>query len=57
VNIDEFLICPAGAEDISSLVGRGKTVRRSAMMDVLYMGLALVFFGLSWAFVKLCERV
>jgi len=27
------------------------------MMDVLYVGLALVFFGLSWAFVKLCERV
>jgi len=27
------------------------------MMDVLYVGLVLVFFGLSWAFVKLCERV
>jgi hypothetical protein len=25
--------------------------------DVLYIGLALLFFGLTWAFVKLCERV
>jgi hypothetical protein len=27
------------------------------MSDVIYIGLALIFFGLSWAFVKLCERV
>jgi len=39
------------------LVVRAKTARRCSMMDVLYVGLALVFFGLSWAFVKLCERV
>jgi hypothetical protein len=25
--------------------------------DGLYIGLAVVFFGLTWAFVKLCERV
>ena len=25
--------------------------------DVLDVGLAVLFFGLSWAFVKLCERV
>jgi hypothetical protein len=25
--------------------------------DVLYVGLAVLFFGLTWAFVKLCERV
>jgi hypothetical protein len=25
--------------------------------DVLYVGLAVVFFALTWAFVKLCERV
>lgn len=31
--------------------------RRVAMGDLLYVGLALAFFGLSWAFVKLCERV
>jgi hypothetical protein len=24
---------------------------------VLYIGLGLVFFGLTWAFVKLCELV
>jgi len=27
------------------------------MADVLYVGLALVFLGLTLAFVKLCERV
>ena len=27
------------------------------MGDVLYIGLAVVFFGVTWAFVKLCERV
>jgi len=26
-------------------------------MDLLYIGLAVVFFGLSWAFVNLCDRV
>jgi hypothetical protein len=25
--------------------------------DVLYLGLTVLFFGLTWAFVKLCERV
>jgi len=25
--------------------------------DVLYVGLVVAFFGLTWAFVKLCERV
>ena len=26
-------------------------------MDWLYVGLGVLFFGLTWAFVKLCERV
>ena len=26
-------------------------------MDFLYVGLAVLFFGLSWGLVKLCERV
>jgi hypothetical protein len=26
-------------------------------MDWLYVGLSVLFFGLTWAFVKLCERV
>jgi hypothetical protein len=30
---------------------------RSAMSDALYIGLAVVFFGLTWALVRLCERV
>jgi len=25
--------------------------------DVIYIGLAVVFFAVSWAFVTLCERV
>jgi hypothetical protein len=25
--------------------------------DGLYIGLSVLFFGLTWAFVKLCERV
>jgi hypothetical protein len=25
--------------------------------DVLYLGLAVLFFALTWAFVALCERV
>jgi hypothetical protein len=27
------------------------------MSDVIYLGLAVGFFVLSWAFVTLCERV
>jgi len=27
------------------------------MGDLIYIGLALGFFGLSWAFVVLCERL
>jgi hypothetical protein len=26
-------------------------------MDLLYVGLSVLFFGLTWALVKLCERV
>ena len=29
----------------------------SVLMDVLYVGLSLAFFGLTWALVRLCERV
>ena len=25
--------------------------------DGLYIGMSVLFFGLTWAFVKLCERV
>jgi len=27
------------------------------MADVLYLGLAVLFFWLTWLFVKLCERL
>jgi hypothetical protein len=29
----------------------------SLLADLLYIGLTVVFFALTWAFVKLCERV
>jgi len=28
-----------------------------AMNDVLYVSLALGFFALSWAFIRLCDRL
>jgi hypothetical protein len=31
--------------------------RRDTPMDVIYVGLAVGFFALSWLLVKLCERV
>ena len=30
---------------------------RWAMNDVLYLGITLMFFGLTWALVRLCERL
>jgi len=27
------------------------------MTDILYLGLAVGFFALTWAFLELCERV
>ena len=32
-------------------------IRRSQSMDIIYVGLALLFFALSWGLVKLCERL
>jgi hypothetical protein len=29
----------------------------AAVMDIVYVGLAVGFFGLTWLLVKLCERV
>lgn len=38
--------------------GSGSGARREdAMGDVIYMGLGVAFFALSWAFVRLCERL
>ncbi len=33
------------------------TKRRHTMMDVVYVGVTLAFFGLSWALIKLCEHL
>ena len=32
-------------------------IRREQMMDIVYIGLTLIFFGLCWGLVKLCERL
>jgi len=51
------------------LYGRGPYLRRlyepptkfelevNVMADLVYLALCVLFFGLTWAFVKLCERV
>jgi hypothetical protein len=33
------------------------TAGRHDMLDILYIGLALGFLGLSWGFVELCDRL
>jgi hypothetical protein len=45
------------ARSCGSIPGTIERARRSVMDDVLYLGLAVGFFLLSWAFVTLCERV
>jgi hypothetical protein len=30
---------------------------REGTMDIIYIGLTLGFFALSWTLIKLCERV
>jgi len=59
--LERLLIVPTptlgSAEDCSS----GPHLRRSrggeVMADVLYLGLTVVFFWLTWLLVKLCERL
>jgi hypothetical protein len=34
-----------------------QTELEARAMDLVYVGLTLIFFGLTWALVKLCERV
>lgn len=28
-----------------------------ALLDLIYVALTVLFFGLTWAFLKLCERL
>jgi hypothetical protein len=40
--------------------GRGRltgTRTESNSMDMLYLGITVLFFALSWGLVKLCERL
>jgi hypothetical protein len=31
--------------------------RRTAMLDLLFVAITVVFFGVAWAYVRGCERV
>jgi hypothetical protein len=52
---DGFLIL-VSATLVPVVNGMNVNVEASAM-DLLYVGLTVVFFGVTWALVKLCERV
>ena len=40
-----------------AVLGRFTESTEASAMDVVYVALTLIFFGLTWALVKLCERV
>ncbi|HEY7493524.1 MAG TPA: hypothetical protein VIH59_20735 [Candidatus Tectomicrobia bacterium] len=37
--------------------GRGTPGTPGGFMDMVYVGVGLLFFLLSWGFVRLCERL
>jgi hypothetical protein len=39
------------------LTERAWSSRRAVMADILYLGVTVVFFWLSWLLVGLCERL
>jgi hypothetical protein len=41
--------------EVAKSAWRGKAM--VVLMDMLYVGLSIGFFALTWALVKLCERV
>ena len=47
--------CSAGARRIAGL--NVACDRGVAMMDLLFVGLTILFFLLSWWYVRACERV
>jgi len=38
-------------------VPRSEVGRAHGMADILYVGTGIVFFALSWLFVRLCDRL
>jgi hypothetical protein len=34
-----------------------RSMRSALLMDALYLGIAVVFFVVSWAFVEACDRL
>jgi hypothetical protein len=36
---------------------RDQLSQEATAMDLLYVGLGVLFFGLTWALVRLCERL
>jgi hypothetical protein len=53
----EYRVWRPACRDSGCTCGLRRERGRCRMSDLIYIGLALVFFGLSWAFVSLCERV
>ena len=53
----EYRVWCTACRDSGCACGLRREPGRCRMSDVIYIGLALVFFVLSWAFVRLCERV
>jgi hypothetical protein len=39
------------------VLARGTHATRGGSMDVLYIGITLVFLALSWGLIALCERL
>jgi hypothetical protein len=42
---------------VGRLVGKEARRRPSNMADILYLGVTVAFFWLSWLLVRLCERL
>src|SRR5262245_29576366 len=57
----EFRVSPASCGGVRTAKGRSLELavrtREVGMADVLFLGLTLGFFALSWAFIALCDRL
>jgi len=38
-------------------IGKQNDLKETKVMDIIYLGLVLIFFALSWGFVTLSERL
>jgi hypothetical protein len=63
-NLNAFLTSPllsfrSRVVDVKKVpdLGRGTRGTLGGFMDIIYVGVGLLFFALSWGFVTLCERL